>query len=97
VGNSSDDEGYKVTGKFEVTLNFKYLGAGGLNSDPWSWASTIAHEMLHNLNHAHPEPVNHPNYSRRQINAFTAALYYGNGRYRYGMRTPDVRCGGRRP
>lgn len=92
---SGDGDQYQVTGDFKIELNFKILGGGGLNSDPWFWASIIAHEMLHNLGHQHPEPVNHPNYQRRQINAFTASLYYGNRTYRFGMRTPDVRCGGR--
>jgi hypothetical protein len=92
-----DSHGYHVSGHFEVYLNFKSLGGSGLNSDPWTWASTIAHEMLHNLGHRHPESANDPTYERRQINAFTSALYDGNGRYRFGMRTPDVRCGGRRP
>jgi hypothetical protein len=92
-----DAKNYEVSGHFAVYLNFRYLGASGLNSDPWIWAATIAHEMLHNLGHMHPENVNDPKYERRQINAFTAALYYGNRRYRYGMRTRDVRCGGRRP
>lgn len=93
---SGDGDTYRVEGDFEIYLNFYMLGAGGLNSDPWSWASTIAHEMLHNLGHAH-EHVSHPSYQRQQINVFTAALYYGNRQYQYGMRTPDVRCGGRYP
>jgi hypothetical protein len=92
-----DGEKYEVSGHFKVYINFRYLGGKGLDSDPWTWASTIAHEMLHNLGHMHPEQTSDTRYSRRQINAFTAALYYGNRKYRFGMRTPDVRCGGREP
>jgi hypothetical protein len=48
-----------VSGQFEITLNTAKLGNASLwyGRDVDYWAGTIAHEMLHNLGHHHPENV----------------------------------------
>jgi hypothetical protein len=53
--------------KFVITLNNYYVAAHGIYSDPNYWAGTIAHEMLHNLGHRHPDATD-PNYEKYQIN-----------------------------
>jgi hypothetical protein len=92
---SGHDDKIRVEGDFIIALNGRFLGSAGYDS--WQWAAIIAHEMLHSLGHKHEPDPRDPKFYLRQINVFEAALYYGNRRYRRGMRTPDVRCGGRRP
>jgi hypothetical protein len=43
----------RQSGKFDVQINRYMLASGGVYDDPEEWASTIAHEMLHNLGHLH--------------------------------------------
>jgi hypothetical protein len=78
-----------VTGAFDVQINLRRLGGGGDQSNPLQWAAMIAHEMLHNLGHKHPE-TGRPevDYSDNyQINVFTRAVYCG-GSYKKGQVIP---------
>jgi len=61
------------SGSFDITLNRYYLASGGTYSDPEEWASTIAHEMLHNLGHLHPRGADALS-DRYQINALNNAV-----------------------
>ncbi len=88
-----DSTGFRVTGDFSVFVNFHYLGSAGCFSDPLYWASTIAHEMLHNLGHDHDESPQDPYYQRRQMIVFENAFYL-NGGYHFGLPALDGRCGG---
>jgi hypothetical protein len=87
-------ETHTVEGEFKVYLNSHFLGGGGHYSDPYYWAGTIAHEMLHNLGHLHVTDRESPQYARCQLIAHERAVYY-NGNYRRGMERPVVLCGGR--
>jgi hypothetical protein len=84
------------SGEFDVTLNRYYLASGGLYSDPEEWASTLVHEMLHNLGHLHPRE-NDALSDAYQINAMNNVVlcngYYKNPRYRW--RSARHLCGGR--
>lgn len=42
-------------GDFDLEINTHYVNGGGRYNNAEEWASTIAHEMLHNLGHEHPE------------------------------------------
>jgi len=77
--------GYGIdwSGKFKVELNRYHLGSAGAGSNPEMWASTIAHEMLHNLGHDHP-PCD--NGMGLQINAFSRAVHT-YGRQNWAMLT----------
>jgi hypothetical protein len=89
-------DGFTVEGAFEITVNTFYLGGADPYSDPYYWAGTIAHEMLHNLGHMHDKSNREAVYYDRQMIVFERAVYWG-GRYRRGLRTPVIRCGGRSP
>jgi hypothetical protein len=68
----------RQSGEFDVYLNRYQLASGGLMDDPEEWASTIAHEMLHNLGHLHEKG----DYSDAwQINVLNNAVLC-NGYYR---------------
>jgi hypothetical protein len=71
---------YRRNGHFKVFLNTWWLGGAGDGSDPYYWASVIAHEMLHNLGHKHKA---NEYVDGRQMNAFHRAVYC-NGNYRPG-------------
>jgi hypothetical protein len=87
-------EGFVTDGDFVIALNTRFLGGGGFYSDPYIWAGTIAHEMLHNLGHGHLPNRNDPAYDRCQLIAHERAVYYG-GRYKRGLNRPVILCGGR--
>jgi hypothetical protein len=63
----SEAKEWRQKGSFKITLNNHFVAAGGRYSEANDWAGTIAHEMLHNLGHRHPDS-NDPNYSKYQIN-----------------------------
>ena len=42
-------------GDFDLEINTHFVNSGGRYNNAEEWASTIAHEMLHNLGHRHPE------------------------------------------
>ncbi|MBX9626075.1 MAG: hypothetical protein K2X82_19920 [Gemmataceae bacterium] len=42
-------------GDFDLQINTHFVNSGGRYNNAEEWASTIAHEMLHNLGHQHPE------------------------------------------
>ena len=89
VGNS-----VRQSGEFKVYLNRYNLAAGGVYSEPEEWASTIAHEMLHNLGHLHEKG----DYTDEwQINVFNNAVlcngYYRNPKYKW--RSAHLECGKR--
>lgn len=69
-------------GSFEITLNKAYLGERdySLGRDEAYWAGVIAHEMLHNLGHTHPEGV----YDGVFIRDYQNAIRH-NGTYRPGL------------
>ena len=79
----SIDRGVRQKGEFDIQINRYYLAGGGHYSDPEEWASTIAHEMLHNLGHLHEGGSS----DAYQINALNNAVlcngYYKNPRYRW--------------
>ncbi len=86
------------SGEFDVTLNRYYLASGGVYDEPEEWASTLVHEMLHNLGHLHPKQgEGDPSSDEYQINAMNNAIlcggYYRNPRYRW--RSAHHLCGGR--
>lgn len=89
-------ETHTVEGEFKIHLNAQFLGGAGHHSDPYYWAGTIAHEMLHNLGHLHVADRESPQYDRCQLIAHERAVYY-NGQYRRGLERPRVLCGGRWP
>ena len=66
-------EEWRQKGSFKITLNNYFVAAGGRYSEASDWAGTIAHEMLHNLGHRHPDSSD-PNYSRYQINVLDAVV-----------------------
>ena len=73
-----------ISGEFKVEVSLRYLGGGGNQSSAQTWASIIAHEMLHYLGHLHE--LN--NYSdNRQINVFARAVWC-NGAYKRGVHVP---------
>lgn len=82
-----DNATVERTGDFHVHLNTYHLGSAGNGSDPYMWACVIAHEMLHNLGHAHDVDDYGDN---RQVNCFHRALYC-NGNYR-GQTVPSFMC-----
>lgn len=73
---------WRRTGAFKVFVNIRHLGLnadGG--SDPFKWASVIAHEMLHSLGHRHGPDTGPQDYTNNlQINAFHRAVFC-NGNY----------------
>ena len=73
----STDREWKQKGSFVLTINDYFVARGQRYSDPNDWAGTIAHEMLHNLGHMHPDSSN-PDYSKYQINVLDA-LIQNNG------------------
>ena len=86
------------SGEFDVTLNRHFLGQPGVYSEPEEWASTLVHEMLHNLGHVHSGVANADVSSDvYQINAMNNAVlcggYYKNPKYRW--RSASHLCGGR--
>lgn len=85
---------YTIEGEFRIYLNSHFLGGSGHYSDPYYWAGTIAHEMLHNLGHLHITDRESSQYARCQLIAHERSLYY-NGKYQRGMERPVVLCGGR--
>lgn len=87
-------ETHTIVGNFHIYLNTHFLGGSGHFSDPYYWAGTIAHEMLHNLGHLHITDRESPQYDRCQLIAHERSLYY-NGKYKRGMDRPVVLCGGR--
>jgi len=92
------DGGATQRGEFDITLNRYYLAGGGKYDDPEEWASTIAHEMCHNLGHLHPKPgEGDPSSDEYQINALNNAVLC-NGYYKdpnYYWRSASHMCGGR--
>lgn len=53
TGEDKPDWTYK--GAFKLKLNVRLINSGGRYDTAEEWASTIAHEMAHNLGHRHPE------------------------------------------
>jgi hypothetical protein len=83
-------------GEFDVQLNRYMLGSGGDMDTPEEWASTIAHEMLHNLGHNHAGG----DYTDEwQINVLDKAVLY-DGYYKAlgyggaGEQSSHMACGG---
>jgi hypothetical protein len=77
-------DSFRQSGEFDVQINRYMLASGGVMNDPEEWASTIAHEMLHNLGHLHDKG----DYTdKQQINVLNNAVlcngYYRNPRYRW--------------
>jgi hypothetical protein len=66
---------------------------GDHGDDPAYWACVVAHEMLHNLGHAHDVGDYGDN---RQINCFHRAVYF-NGTYNGNLNAPQVICGCKPP
>lgn len=74
----------KQSGEFEIYLNRYNLAGPGVLNEPEEWASTIAHEMLHNLGHLHEKG----DYTDEwQINVLNNAVlcngYYRDPNYRW--------------
>lgn len=68
---------------FRISLNVLHMDT---SRDPAVWAGVIAHEMLHNLGHAHPDPRVDPNaYSSfYQINLLSEHVITEAARELYG-------------
>lgn len=74
----SEQREWKQRGSFALTINDYFVARGRRYSDPNDWAGTIAHEMLHNLGHRHPDSSN-PDYHKYQINVLDALVQnYGS-------------------
>lgn len=89
------DRKVQRTGDFRVHLNTFHLGrrVGDHGDDPAYWACVMAHEMLHNLGHAHDVGDYGDN---RQVNCFHRAVYF-NGTYNGNRHAPQVICGCKPP
>ncbi len=83
-----DGDGWSSTGdsKFVITLNNYYVAAHGVYSNAEYWAGTIAHEMLHNLGHRHPNSSD-PNYEKYQINVVDEVIQNDGYVYKGSRRT----------
>lgn len=83
------------TGGFQIKINRYNLSR---NRDVAVWGGVIAHEMLHNLSHIHPDPNRvglKAAYSDDYvINAFQNCVSY-QGNYRGSNIASTYRCGGR--
>lgn len=60
-------------GDFELYLNKFFLKQDGIYKNPDYWAGTIAHEMLHNLGHQHPDALD-DTYNKFQINVLANVI-----------------------
>ena len=58
---------------FEIYLNQHFLQKTGIYKNENYWAGTIAHEMLHNLGHQHPN-ASDSKYNQFQINVLANAV-----------------------
>ena len=83
-----DGDGWSSTedSKFVITLNNYYVAAHDVYSDAEYWAGTIAHEMLHNLGHRHPNSDD-PNYKKYQINVVDEVIQNDGHVYKGSRRT----------
>jgi hypothetical protein len=84
-----DGESWRATrdSKFEITVNNYFLAGPDVYSDPEYWAGTIAHEMMHNLGHRHPD-IDDPDYKRYQINVVDEVIQ--NNGYDYKGSRPTL-------
>lgn len=93
-----DGDSWRSTGdsKFVMTLNNYFVAGPGVYSSAEGWAGTIAHEMLHNLGHRHPD-IDDPNYEKYQINVVDEVIQ--NDGYSYKGSRPTLlslhTCAGR--
>lgn len=69
-----DEPDWRYEGNFNLKLNTRIINSGGRYDTAEEWASTIAHEMAHNLGHRHPEGK-----GPWQIEALNDAVY-SNGK-----------------
>ena len=84
--------GFVVEGEFNIQLNFRRLGGGGIHSSPAIWASVICHEMLHNLGHMHGE---NDYRTSLQINAMQQAVFLSARGSEDIVAARHLQCGGR--
>lgn len=64
---------WERSGNFQMYLNQHFLKKYGIYKSVDYWAGTIAHEMLHNLGHQHPDASN-KQYQSYQINVLANAV-----------------------
>lgn len=64
---------WERSGNFQLYLNQFFLQKSGIYKSEDYWAGTIAHEMLHNLGHQHPDASN-KKYQSFQINVLANAV-----------------------
>jgi len=81
-------QGWRATSdsKFVITLNKYYVAGPGIWSDADYWAGTIAHEMMHNLGHRHPD-ISDPDYKKYQINVVDEVIQNDGYDYKGSRRT----------
>jgi hypothetical protein len=77
-----------ISGRFDIMVNLRWLGATGEGSNVANWAGVLAHELMHNLGHLHraDEYGDH-----LQINAIQQ-LVRTQGNYKSGSRCPAFAC-----
>lgn len=80
-------------GKFELDVNAWYLHNARQAdlSNPIYWAGVIAHELLHNLGHSHPQGRADADYYKTQLVVYEHALR-ANGQYTFGDEKTPVLC-----
>lgn len=83
-----EGQGWRATSdsKFVITLNTYYVAGPGVWSKADYWAGTIAHEMMHNLGHRHPD-ISDPNYLKYQINVVDEVIQNDGYDYKGSRRT----------
>ncbi|NNF00124.1 MAG: hypothetical protein HKN25_13970 [Pyrinomonadaceae bacterium] len=64
---------WRRSGNFQLYLNQHFLRRNGIYKSSDFWAGTIAHEMLHNLGHQHPNAKD-KRYRTFQINVMADAI-----------------------
>lgn len=84
----SSEKEWKQKGSFVITINDYFVARGQRYSDPNDWAGTIAHEMLHNLGHRHPDSTD-PDYNKYQINVLDVLVQNYGSDFK-GMRWSQV-------
>ena len=93
INYDPESDGVVAAGGFDVWLNAYWATTTDARNRPEVWGGVIAHEMLHNLGHAHGKDEYD---DRWQINVFDRCVTY-DGKYAGGYRQHKWLCGGRTP
>lgn len=73
-------------GDFDLQINTRFVNSGGRYNNAEEWASTVAHEMAHNLGHDHPKGLG----GEWQVDALDMAVlcngHYGHADHKHVCR-----------